>query len=71
MTGKDGETVEDRLTVTVGEAIAQALPGIVRSPDDRVRLQFPAQSLTRPFRVFSVLPLEGNEGEGQPDDPQK
>jgi RHS repeat-associated protein len=56
--GKDGQTQEDRVTVTVGRAIAQALPGEALSPDGRVRMRFRAQSLTRPFRVYAILPVE-------------
>ena len=56
--GKDGQTQEDRVTVTVGRAIAQALPGEALSPDGRVRMHFRAQSLTRPFRVYAVLPVD-------------
>jgi len=55
--GKDGTKVEDRVTVEVGRVIAQCLPGIVISPDKRVVMHFPEQSLTHPFRIYTILPL--------------
>jgi RHS repeat-associated protein len=66
--GKDGKSVEDRMTVEVGRAIAQALPGIAISPDQRVVMRFPEQSLTDPFRVFTILPLS-DVGEELPPAP--
>jgi hypothetical protein len=63
--GKDGQTVEDRMTVEVGRAIAQALPGIALSPDKRVVMHFPEQALTYPFRVYTILPL-ADAGEETP-----
>jgi hypothetical protein len=69
VTGKGGQTVEDRMTVEVGRAIAQALPGIALSPDQRVVMRFPEQSLTYPFRVYSILPL-GDVGEETPPAPK-
>lgn len=59
--GKNDEKVEDRFTIEVGRVIAQALPGIVISPDGRVVMRFPEQSLTAPFRVYTILPLEETE----------
>jgi RHS repeat-associated protein len=55
--GMDGEQVEDRFTATVGRVIAQCLPGLARSPDGRVTLQFPEQALMQAFRVYSILPV--------------
>lgn len=52
--GRDGRLVHDSVRVEVGRAIAQCLPGIVRSPDQVVTLHFPEHALTAPFRVFSV-----------------
>lgn len=57
--GKGGETVEDRVTVEVGRVLAQALPGTAVSPDRRVTMRFPEQALTHPFRIYSILPLDG------------
>ncbi|MHC4633136.1 MAG: RHS repeat domain-containing protein, partial [Planctomycetota bacterium] len=57
--GKDGKTIEDRVTCEVGRAIAQCLPGIAISPDKRVVMRFPEQALTHPFRVYTILPLSG------------
>lgn len=55
--GKDGQKVEDRMVVEVGRVIAQCLPGIAISPDNRVVMRFPEHSLTEPFRVYTILPL--------------
>lgn len=70
--GEDGETVEDRVTCEVGRVIAQCLPGIAISPDERVVLRFPEQSLTEPFRVYTILPLDevGEELLPQPEGTQ-
>lgn len=64
--GKDGQTVEDRMVVEVGRVIAQALPGIAISPDQRVVMRFPEQSLTHPFRVYTILPLSERSEEAPP-----
>ena len=55
--GKDGEIIEDRMTVEIGRVIAQCLPGIAVSPDQRVMMRFPEQSLVHPFRIYTILPL--------------
>jgi hypothetical protein len=55
--GKDGTTVEDKVTCEVGRVITQCLPGIATSPDKRVVMRFPEQALTHPFRVYTILPL--------------
>lgn len=55
--GKNGEKAEDRITVEVGRAIAQCLPGTAVSPDKRVIMRFPEQALAHPFRVYTILPL--------------
>jgi len=55
--GKDGQTVEDRVTCEVGRAIAQCLPGRVVSPDGVATMRFPEQGLLDKFRVFTILPF--------------
>ena len=57
VTGKNGQQVEDRVTVEVGRVIAQALPGIAVSTDKRVTMRFPEHSLTQPFRIYTVIPF--------------
>ncbi len=69
VTGKDGKEVEDKITCEVGRAIAQCLPGIAVSPDRRVTMRFPEQSLTHPFRVYTILPLS-DAGEDMPAKPK-
>ena len=53
--GKDGEIVEDRVTGEVGRVIAQCRPGVAESADKRVRMHFAEQSLTHPFRVYTII----------------
>jgi RHS repeat-associated protein len=67
--GKDGIIVENRVTCEVGRAIAQCLPGIAISPDKRVIMRFSEQSLTHPFRVYTILPLS-DVGEEIPPAPK-
>lgn len=68
--GKDGKTAEDRVTCEVGRAIAQCLPGIAISPDKKVTMYFGEQSLTSPFRVYTILPFSMLDEE-QPAKPQE
>ena len=68
--GKDGKTVEDMVTCEVGRVIAQCLPGIAVSPDKRVTMRFPEQSLTHPFRIYTILP-HSDIGEDEPPLPKK
>lgn len=67
--GKDGQTIEDRVTCEVGRVIAQCFPGIAISPDKRVVLRFPEHSLTASFRVYTILPLS-EVGEKIPPQPE-
>lgn len=67
--GKNGRTVEDRVTAEVGRVIAQCLPGLAVSPDQRVALHFPEQALTHSFRIYTILPLS-EIGEEEPAPPQ-
>jgi RHS repeat-associated protein len=55
--GLDGEVVEDRMVVEVGRVIAECLPGIAISPDQRVVMRFSEHSLTEPYRVYTILPF--------------
>lgn len=66
--GKDGKTVEDRVTCEVGRVIAQCLPGMAQSPDKKVMMRFPEQSLLHPFRVYGILPV-AEAGEEAPPAP--
>ena len=68
--GKDGKSVEDRVTCEVGRVIAQCLPGIAVSPDKRVTMRFQEQSLMHPFRIYTILPLS-DIGEDEPPLPKK
>lgn len=68
--GKNGEKVEDKVTCEVGRVIAQCLPGIAVSPDKRVTMRFPEQSLMHPFRVYTILPFS-DIGEDKPPLPKK
>lgn len=54
--GRGGESAESRVVCEVGRAVAQCLPGSALSADRKVTLRFPEQSLTGPFRVFTVRP---------------
>lgn len=56
--GKDGNTVEDRVTVEVGDVIPNAWGGVVRSTDKNVFLTVPEQALMDSFRLMSIKPLE-------------
>src|SRR5262249_14848407 len=47
--GTDGGTREDRVTIEVGEAVAQALPGRVASADGLAELRIPEQGLGDAF----------------------
>jgi len=64
--GKDGKTVEDRVTCEVGRVIAQCLPGMATSPDQRVKMHFPEQALLNPFRIYSILPVSDAGGQTPP-----
>jgi len=68
--GKIGEKVEDRVTCEVGRVIAQCLSGIAVSPDKTVTMRFPEQSLTQPFRIYTILPFS-DIGEDEPPLPKK
>jgi|GEM_PF-1189054 len=57
VTGKDGKTVEDRVTCEVGRVIAQVLPGKAISTDKKVTMDFQAQSIQSAFRVYTIKPL--------------
>jgi len=52
--GRDGSQAEDRVICEVGRVIAQCLPGIAVSADEKVTMCFPEQSLPAAFRVYSI-----------------
>ncbi|MBM3332303.1 hypothetical protein FJY68_10745 [candidate division WOR-3 bacterium] len=56
--GKDGDSVEDRVTCEVGRVIPQCLGGYAISTDKKVRMVFPEQSVTEAFRLFAIKPAE-------------
>jgi hypothetical protein len=58
VTRDDGATVEDRVTVEVGEAMPNAWGATVRSDDDQVTLTVREQSLTEAFRVMAIRKLD-------------
>ncbi len=55
--GKNGKTVEDRVTCEVGRVIAQCLPGTAISIDKKVTMHFPQHSIQSPFRVYTIKPV--------------
>lgn len=58
VTGKNGETVEDRVTVEVGRVIPNAFGGTALSRDRKVILTVPEQSTMDSFRIISIKPIE-------------
>jgi len=54
VTGKDGQTVEDRVTVRVANVIPNAWGGIATSKDARTVLTVPEQALMDTFRLISI-----------------
>ncbi len=56
VTGHDGGTVEDRVTVEVGDVIPNAWGGAAISADRRVGLRIPEQALMDSFRLISIKP---------------
>lgn len=59
--GKNGKKVEDIVVCEVGRAIAQCLPGIAVSSDKKVVMHFREHSLMHPFRIYSIVPLNGRQ----------
>ena len=57
--GRGGERAEDRVVCEIGRAVAQCLPGTAVSADRKVTLRFQEQSLTAPFRVYTIRPATG------------
>ena len=57
--GNDGKTVEDRVTLEVGDVIPNAWGGKVTSSDDKVVLDVPEQSLMNSFRLVAIRPAGG------------
>jgi RHS repeat-associated protein len=58
VTGEDGSTVEDRVTVNVTNVIPNAWGGVVRSKDQKAMLRVPEQALKDIFRLISIQPAE-------------
>ncbi len=56
--GKNGETVEDRVTVEVGRVISNAFGGTALSHDHKVILTVTEQSIMDSFRIISIKPTE-------------
>ncbi len=54
VTGKDGSTVEDRVTVDVANVIPNAWGGIAKSKDEKVVLAVPEQAIMDSFRLISI-----------------
>ena len=54
VSGVDGSTVEDRVTVYVANVIPNAWGGQVISPDQQVKLSISEQSMTAPFRLILI-----------------
>lgn len=58
VTGKDGQTVEDRVTVDVADVIPNAWGGTVVSTDQRLMLTVPEQAIRDSFRLIGAQPVE-------------
>ena len=58
--GKDGSTVEDRVTVDVANVIPNAFGGRAASEDEKVALLIPEQSLVDAVRLISIQPVEND-----------
>ncbi|MDC4225614.1 MAG: RHS repeat-associated core domain-containing protein [Candidatus Manganitrophus sp.] len=58
VTGKDGQTVEDRVTVDVADVIPNAWGGTVVSTDQRLMLTVPEQAIRDSFRLIGAKPVE-------------
>lgn len=52
---RNNRSVEDRVTVEVGRAIAQCLPGIACNDNQDIVLHFDEQSLSSSFRLYSIV----------------
>jgi len=59
--GKNNQKVEDRVVCEVGRVIAQCIPGIACNEDQSVILRFPEQALTKPFRLYSIIPQNSTD----------
>jgi len=60
-TGLDGQEVEDRIEVQVGEAIPNAFGGTVKSPDGLVELTISEHGLKQAFRLLAIRRLADGE----------
>jgi len=58
VTSSDGQMVEDRVILHVGNVIPNAWGGIVESPDKQVRIRVPEQAITAPFRLMLIQATE-------------
>lgn len=56
VTGNDGQTVEDRVSVNVANVIPNAWGGIARSKDNNAAISVPEQALRDIFRLISIQP---------------
>jgi len=54
VTNTRGESIEDKITVEVGEVIPNIYGGIVRSADDKARLYVEEFALLEPFQLFAI-----------------
>jgi RHS repeat-associated protein len=55
---RNGQSVEDRVTLEVGSVIPTIYGGTVPSADGRAVLSVPEHGIREPFRVFSLKPAE-------------
>ena len=58
---QNGETAEDRVTVTVANVIPNAWGGLVKSKDQRVSLNVPEQAIMDSFRLISIQQTKDKE----------
>ncbi len=58
VTGKDGATIEDRVTVNVADVIPNAWGGVAKSKDGNVQLIVPEQALMDSFRLIGIQAID-------------
>jgi RHS repeat-associated protein len=67
VTGNDGSSVEDRVTVDVANVIPNAIGGNVRGKDGKVVLFVPEQAIMDSFRLILIKPTENELVDSPPE----